>query len=420
MLRRLDVLGLRRRSAILRRAAVRDGHARRRRTSRSSDIVIERGALDGASEVVAVCRLALMRILIVTEIPAPFRIPLFNALAAEPDVELCVAFLAEHDPRRSYRVYREEFAFRDVVLPGRSLRRGARWVMLSRGLLRLLRRFRPGRRDRRRLEPARVLAGARRRAPRRRRSWVESTASDARSEAPRRRCAGSRSSLASGFLVPGPCVACVPARGSASTAARIFEAPNAVDFGVFAERVEAERADRAALRERLGLDGCVFLYVGRLEREKGLDVLRRGDDGTFRGQLVLAGSGPLEPSCATRGRRVVGQLRRDELVPWYAAADVLVLPSRSEPWGMTLNEGAAAGLPLVATDAVGAAHDLIEPGVNGFRVPAEDRGRAARGAARARVRRGAPPPRGRALARAGRALPARGVGGRRSSAQREQ
>ena len=39
---------------------------------------------------------------------------------------------------------------------------------------------------------------------------------------------------------------------------------------------------------------------------------------------------------------------------------------------MTLNEGAAAGLPLVATDAVGAAHDLIESGANGFRVPADD------------------------------------------------
>ena len=155
-----------------------------------------------------------------------------------------------------------------------------------------------------------------------------------------------------------------------ASAERIFVAPNAVDFGVFAERVEAERADRAALRERLGLEGCVFLYVGRLEREKGLDVLVEAMDGV-PGRLVLVGSGPLELELRSRAR-VVGQLGRDELVPWYAAADVLVLPSRSEPWGMTLNEGAAAGLPLVATDAVGAAHDLIEPGVNGFRVPAEN------------------------------------------------
>ena len=49
-----------------------------------------------------------------------------------------------------------------------------------------------------------------------------------------------------------------------------------------------------------------------------------------------------------------------------------MLPSRSEPWGMVLNEAATAGLPLVATDGVGAAHELIEDGVNGFRVPVGD------------------------------------------------
>ncbi len=306
-----------------------------------------------------------MKLLIVTEIPAPFRVPLFNALAAEPDVELCVAFLAEHDPRRSYRVYREEFAFRDVVLPGRSLRHGARWVMLTRGLRGLLRSFRPdvvivGGWNQPAFWQALVAAPASL-------LWVESNASDARS-APDvvRRLALSR---ASGFLVPGRASRAYLEELGAS-AARIFVAPNAIDFGVFAERVEAERADRPGLRERLGLEGCVFLYVGRLEREKGLDVLVEAMDGV-RGEVVLVGSGPLELELRSRAR-VVGQLGRDELVPWYAAADVLVLPSRSEPWGMTLNEGAAAGLPLVATDAVGAAHDLIEPGVNGFRVPAEN------------------------------------------------
>jgi glycosyltransferase involved in cell wall biosynthesis len=156
----------------------------------------------------------------------------------------------------------------------------------------------------------------------------------------------------------------------------IFGAPNAVDHQIFAERVEAERADRAALRGRLGLDGCVFLYVGRFERVKGLDVLLRAMR-DVPAHLVLIGSGPLEAElrrAAGERIRIVGQLTRDELVPWYAAADVFVLPSRSEPWGMVLNEAAAAGLPLVATDAVGAAHDLIEPGLNGFRVPSEDPG----------------------------------------------
>ena len=111
--------------------------------------------------------------------------------------------------------------------------------------------------------------------------------------------------------------------------------------------------------------------MGRLSPEKGVDVLLKA----FDGDLVIAGSGPEEArlrSLASPQVRFLGHVDRDELPRWYAAADVLALPSLSEPWGMPLNEGAAAGLPLVATDAVGAAHDLIEDGVNGFRVPAGD------------------------------------------------
>jgi len=318
-----------------------------------------------------------MRILIVTEIPAPFRIPLFNALASVPGVELHVAFLAERDPRRMhYRVYRDEYAFEEVVLPGLSLRRGSRWVMVNRGVLRLLRRTRPD---------VIVVGGWNQPvfweiflAARAMRTpvllWVESTSRDARvggAAAQRVRRLALR--LAAGFVVPGR-AARAYLRGLGVAGERIAVAPNAVDLRIFAERVGERRVDRAALRERLGLDGCVFLYVGRFDAEKGLDVLL-GAMRDVPGTLVLIGSGPLEPELRRSGDervRVVGPLARDELVPWYAAADAFVLASRSEPWGMVLNEAAAAGLPLVATEAVGAAHDLIDPGGNGFRVPVDD------------------------------------------------
>src|SRR5262245_38682922 len=179
-----------------------------------------------------------MRILIVPEIPAPFRVPLFNALAANSDVELRVAFLAEHDPRRSYRVYREEFAFEDVVLPGRSLRHGSRWVMLTRGLRRLLRSFRPD---------VVIVGGWNQpafwqalRAARSSLLWVESNASDSRSAPDAVRRLALR--LASGFLVPGRASRAY-LRSLGVAGERIFDAPNSIDFGVFAERVEAERAD---------------------------------------------------------------------------------------------------------------------------------------------------------------------------------
>src|SRR5205823_13182578 len=91
--------------------------------------------------------------------------------------------------------------------------------------------------------------------------------------------------------------------------------------------------------------------------------------------LLLAGSGPQEAELRrlANGRvELLGHVAREDLPALYARADVLVLPSRSETWGMVLNEAAAAGLPLVATEAAGGGWDLIEPGVNGYRVPVED------------------------------------------------
>jgi glycosyltransferase involved in cell wall biosynthesis len=307
-----------------------------------------------------------MKFALLTEIPAPFRIPLFNALAAVEDVELRVLFLAETDPRRMhYELHDDEFRFDWRVLQGRQVQRGARWLVLNRGVMRELRRFGPdvvgvGGWN----QPAfwQALAFTKiRRIPLL--VWVESTARDARSQAlPLELAKRALIRGAAGFFVPGKASEeYVRALGVEDE--RIALAPNAIDAGVFG----------AAAGPRNG-SPCTFLYVGRLDREKGLDVLLRAFE-RVPGELVLVGAGTEEAalrSQASQRVRFIGPLDRDELVPYYAQADVFVLPSRSEPWGMVLNEAAAAGLPLVATDGVGAAHDLIEDGVNGFLVPAED------------------------------------------------
>jgi len=56
----------------------------------------------------------------------------------------------------------------------------------------------------------------------------------------------------------------------------------------------------------------------------------------------------------------------------FGCADVFVLPSEDEPWGLIVNEAMCAGLPVVVSAEVGAAADLVEDGVTGFRVPAGD------------------------------------------------
>jgi glycosyltransferase involved in cell wall biosynthesis len=306
-----------------------------------------------------------MRFALVTEIPAPYRIPLFNALAER--VDLRVLFLASADPRRPfYDLHEGEWRFEHEVLPGRSLRPGGRWLVLTHGLGRRLRGFRPdalgvGGWN----QPAfvRALAYAKtHRVPIL--SWVESTAGDARGgSAPLELAKRTLVHAYDGFFVPGQASRDY-VLGFGVEPDRIAIAPNAVDASVFVGPREPG-------------DGVVrFLYVGRLDPEKGVDVLLRAFE-RVPGELVLVGSGSAERELrALAGDRVrfTGPLPRDEVAGWYRRADALVLPSRSEPWGMVLNEAATAGMPLVAADGVGAARELVEDGVNGFRVPVGDEG----------------------------------------------
>jgi len=151
---------------------------------------------------------------------------------------------------------------------------------------------------------------------------------------------------------------------------RVFVAPQAVDGEHFGADVEP--ADR-------GGASFVALFVGRREREKGLDVLleawREADLGPDA-RLWVAGEGGIAPSGP--GVRALGQVPRDRLPAVYAAADVLVLPSVRtatfrEPWGLVCNEAMHQGRPIIASDAVGAvAGGLVADGTNGLVVPAGD------------------------------------------------
>jgi glycosyltransferase involved in cell wall biosynthesis len=318
----------------------------------------------------------MMRVAIVTEIPAPYRIPLFNALAGRPDVDLLVLFLGDHDPTHPYPVYADEFAFSSRVLGGRGVVRARRWLVVSRGLGRALRRFRPdaivvGGWN----QPAfwqALLYGRLRRVPVL--AWVESTRRDARSGGgPNELLKRLFVRAVAGFIVPGGAsreyVELIGGRPET-----VSVAPNAVDGEIFGTRVDEARRDRDAWRRGRRIEGCLFLFVGRLEPEKGLDVLLEAMQ-DVPAELAVIGSGSAEAELRARAPKNVtflGRIERDELPAWYAGADAFVLPSRSDQWGMVLNEAAAAGLPIVASEAAGAAWELVEDGVSGFRVAVQD------------------------------------------------
>jgi glycosyltransferase involved in cell wall biosynthesis len=96
-------------------------------------------------------------------------------------------------------------------------------------------------------------------------------------------------------------------------------------------------------------------------------------------QLLFVGDGELRCELERRVAeariprvRFSGFLNQSEIGRAYSVADFLVLPSAGETWGLVLNEAMCFGLPVVASDRVGGAYDLVDDGITGFRFQYDD------------------------------------------------
>jgi len=153
--------------------------------------------------------------------------------------------------------------------------------------------------------------------------------------------------------------------------------PNTTDISGIATRVDALRERRDEIRAELGVTKPrLAVFVGRLIAAKAplemLEAFERVSRSCGDWALGVVGDGGLEGAMRRRveergleGVHFLGFRQDDALLAVYAAADLFVLASRQEPWGVVVNEAAAAGLPLLLSDAVGAAADLLKPGENG-------------------------------------------------------
>lgn len=124
--------------------------------------------------------------------------------------------------------------------------------------------------------------------------------------------------------------------------------------------------------QRDGDEVCRFGYVGRLVAHKNVDIaIRALAELVGRGvkaTLDIVGRGPeekrlaaLAEACGVGGNvRFRGFLVDKDKVEAYRNMDVLVLPSRYEPWGLVVNEAMASGLATIVSDEVGARHDLVK------------------------------------------------------------
>ena len=137
------------------------------------------------------------------------------------------------------------------------------------------------------------------------------------------------------------------------------------------------REEKQQLRQKLDLsEEKIVLYVGRYDPKKGMDDLLHVCPCLDKNAgIYFVGGEPSEDHLvfcnenALSNVHFVGFKKKEALEEYYRAADVLVLPTKSDVWGLVINEAMAQGLPVITTDRCVAGVELVENGVNGYIVP---------------------------------------------------
>lgn len=162
---------------------------------------------------------------------------------------------------------------------------------------------------------------------------------------------------------------------------KLIHVPYCVDNAFHGESYRKLVARRKEIRREWMIedDAPVILYVGKLIPQKQPFLLLRAFQQVRQQQvchLLYAGDGELRSRLEAAidrsgiaGVHVTGFLNQSEIGKAYIAGDVLVLPSLFEPWGLVVNEAMNFRLPVVVSDRVGCAPDLVRVGENGYIVP---------------------------------------------------
>ena len=161
---------------------------------------------------------------------------------------------------------------------------------------------------------------------------------------------------------------------------RFFPVQHFVDNERFAAQTTAANVGELRARWNIAEGATVFLFAGKfVEKKNPLDAIKGIEKllaGSLNVHLLMIGDGKLRELCEeySVSRRLpvtfAGFLNQSEIAAAYACADVLVLPSVCETWGLVVNEAMSCGLPAIVSDRVGCGPDLISSGQTGSIFPA--------------------------------------------------
>lgn len=165
---------------------------------------------------------------------------------------------------------------------------------------------------------------------------------------------------------------------------KIFFVPYAVDNNFFLSKADELIPQKNKLKEKFNIpiNMPVILFSGKLTHVKRpMDLLEAYAQVLKEKDVVLVFVGDgllrndLEAFCSKEQLKYVyfvGFKNQTELPELYAIADIFVLPSSYEPWGLVVNEAMCFSLPVIVSDKVGAGGDLVQEGINGFIYPVKD------------------------------------------------
>jgi glycosyltransferase involved in cell wall biosynthesis len=321
-----------------------------------------------------------LKVILITNIISPYRIPLFNAISKDANFDFKVVALAEREKNREWQILKEKIKFDYQVLFGWhwffwGVKREVA-IHLNRGVFKMLFKNNPdivitsgydslaywqaflyGKVFRKKF----IL-------------WNETTLLSVGSLRGIRKLLkkiiikGSDKYIASG----------VEAKKYlgylGAEIENIHISISTVDVNYFRNTTLKDRNNKDYLRRRKKYPEYLILYVGQLIKRKGiiqvlkaLDNLRDPEIG-----LIIVGSGPQEKElkkfCEEKNLNDIffeGFQQQEMLPKYYALADIFILPSFEEVWGLVVNEALASGLYVLSSKYAGASYDLIKEGWNG-------------------------------------------------------